>query len=56
MKLTEQKINNKEFKWSAKHIKPFILRVRKKVSISALFQKVCLRWELSPIIISRGLK
>ena len=50
MKLIEQKTNIKKFKWSAKHIKLFILRDRKKVSISILFQKFCLRWKLSPII------
>ena len=54
MKLIEQKTNIKKFKWSAKHIKLFILRDRKKVSISILFQKFCLRWKLSPIINRRG--
>ena len=32
----------------------FLLQDRKKVSISTLFQKVCLSWKLSPIINRRG--
>ena len=54
MNLIEQKANIKKLKWSAKHIKLIILRDRKKVSISILFQKFCLRWKLSPIINRRG--
>ena len=32
----------------------FLLRDRKKVSISILFQKVCQSWKLCPIINTQG--
>ena len=44
--------------YKTKHntVGPFLLRDRKKVSISILFEKVCLGWKLSPISNRRGLE
>ena len=49
MKLKEQKIINKESN-DKQNAPSSSLKSHKKISISILFEKVCLRWKLFPII------